>query len=114
MAFTGMPNVPTSNVSEESFRMFAAIKQNLEELTGQANAEFAAVLRGSINVSYVGNLQSSQPNVTGRGYNLAGAGSVPDYNDFIAVVGTVQALVNDVQAIRDRLDVLISQLGVNQ
>lgn len=112
MAFTGLPPVPTTGITPETFQMFAAVKQNLEELTGQGTSNFAAVTRGSLNVSLVGQLQTSPLAITGRGYSVNG-GSVPDLNDFIEVANTVQTLVADVQSIRDRLDLLIKQLGAS-
>lgn len=110
MAFVSMPSVPVSGVSTQEFQLFAAVKQNIEELTGQANAEFAAVLRGNITVQPVGNLLSSQPTITGTSYTISGVGTVPSFEDFANVAATTQRLVSDVEAIRDRLDILLSQL----
>jgi hypothetical protein len=111
MAFTAIPAIPQSGLNEFEYRILKAVKQNLDELTGQSRElRYRSVLTGNVTVVKVGTLQSKQLSISGRAYNLTNIGTVPAQEDFIQLAKDVKNLIADVQRIRDILDTLITQL----
>jgi len=111
MGFAPIPAVPQGGLTDAEFRMFSAVKQNLDQLIGtNGEAEFIAMLTGQVTVQPVGALNSSLPNLTGQAALTSGGIQVPLQTDFVALAATVQQLVADVQKIRNTLDTLVDQL----
>lgn len=111
MAFIGLPAVPQSGLSPLEFQLFNALRQNIEQLTGQGgDAQFRSLIRGQITVLPIGNLQSSaRVSITGRSYAISGV-SVSAAEEVTALANDVQKLINDVTRMRNVLDTLIAQL----
>lgn len=111
MAFTAIPAIPQSGISEFEYRILKAVKQNLDELTGQSReVRYRSILTGNITVVKVGELQANRLTVTGRSYNIANVGTVPAQEDFVRLAEDVARLMSDVARIRNILDTLITQL----
>lgn len=109
MAFTAMPGLPDSGLTDQELRLLAAIKQNIEELTGAGSSTYTAVVRGQITTSQISQLNSQNVSVSGRGYTISGA-NVASASDVASLAQTTQQLVYDVQLLRDTLNTLIGQL----
>jgi hypothetical protein len=110
MAFSAMPGLPTSGVSDQELRLLAAVKQNIEELTGQlGNTGYNAVVAGQITTAQIANLNAQDVNISGSGYTISGA-SVASAADVVSLARNVQQLVYDVRLLRDTLNTLIGQL----
>ena len=107
MSFTAMPPVPQAGITPEMLAMFAATKQNIEQLTGQSgNIEYAAMLRGAVTFKFVTALTSTAPALSGQGFSIAKNKTVPSLNDFTALTKTVADLQADVKRIQESLNAL--------
>lgn len=117
MAFTGIPNIPTSGLVDWQSIVFSAIKENVELLTGTrggAGLHHAAVIRGNITVLNLNAQNMRQVTALGKGWTgvsglPAGEGAA-DMADFQKLVTDVQSLANDLAETRDVLNVLLTQL----
>lgn len=94
MSFVALPPVPTSGLSEAEFQLLAALTRNISVLTGQILSSSKAITPGQLTLA---------PAPDGQ---VTGVSTVD-----IAVLATeLQTLINDVQALRDTLNILIAQL----
>jgi len=111
MAFAALPGIPQSGLSPVEFQLFASVKENIEQLTGQSGVpQLRAVLTGQVGVVPIEDLNSKPVSITGASYIITGGGPVPSQEDFVSLATTVQQLVYDVQLLRDTLNTLIIQL----
>ncbi len=93
MSFVALPPVPTSGLSEAEFQLLAALTQNISVLTGQVSSSSRAIIPGQLTLGFAPDGQAS------------GAAS-----DVATLTIELQILINDVQALRDTLNILIAQL----
>lgn len=93
MSFVALPPVPTSGLSEAEFQLLAALTQNISVLTGQVSSSSKAIIPGQLTLGFAPDGQAS---------GVAG--------DVATLTAELQILINDVQALRDTLNILIAQL----
>lgn len=110
--FTPIPAIPTSSMSDWQFNTMSAMKENIELLTGsrgEKDGTSRALTTGAVTVKEAP--AQTLPRITAQGnaVNISGA-TVPDMSDYAELLKNVQMLANDVTAIRDTLNTLISQL----
>lgn len=98
MSFAALPPVPNSGLTEAEFQLLAALTQNISLLTGQSLASFKAVTAGQLTLSFAPSGSAAPVSITGSPSDMA--------NLAIAL----QTLINDVQALRDTVNILIAQL----
>lgn len=98
MSFSALPPVPTSGLSEAEFQLLAALTQNVSLLTGQGLSTYRALISGQFTVQYPADLSASP--ITSSGTT----------NDIPALAASLQALINDVQALRDTVNAIVTQL----
>ena len=94
MSFSALPPVPVSGLTVAEFQLLAAIHQNITLLIGQNLAAYKAVISGQITLSPAPDASIS----------------VVDTTDISTVANSIQYLINDVQNLRDTLNILIAQL----
>ncbi|WP_299077069.1 hypothetical protein [uncultured Paraglaciecola sp.] len=111
MTFAAMPGLPQEGLTDAEYRLLSAIKQNIEELTGQGRTTtHIAVLKGSIATEGI----STSGTVTGvnigqTAVTVSGQ-TIPTYDDFISLANTTQSLINEVASLRNTVNALISEL----
>ena len=98
MSFVALPAVPTSGLTEGEFQLLAAISQNLGLLTGQSLGAYKAITSGQLTLA-------SAPSGSAQAVSITGSPS-----DLANIAISVQTLINDVQALRDTVNILIAQL----
>lgn len=98
MSFVALPSIPTSGLSDAEFQLLAAISQNLGLLTGQSLAGYKAVTSGQLTLS-------SAPAGNAQSVSITGTA-----NDLANIAISLQTLINDVQSLRDTVNILIAQL----
>ena len=107
MAFAALPAIPSEGLSESEVRMYSAVKQNIEQLTGQAGDNFyVALVRGTITASVVESVNAQSVGVSGQAYVINNLQVAPA-TELIALAGTVQSVIYDVKNVRDALNTLI-------
>lgn len=109
--FSGIPAVPLDSADPNVIRVLLALKENVELLTGQRN-EFdrasVALVSGQITAPYTEGQFSS---LTARGVGLQlTEGVVPQFDDYVKLLGDVQRLAIDVANLRTAVNTLIAQL----
>lgn len=111
MSFLALPSVPQSGLTPLEFQLFNALRQNIEQLTGQGGDPlYRSVIRGQLTVVPMGNLQApARVSITGRSYVISGV-SVAASEEIVALATDLQKLINDVTRMRNILDTLITQL----
>lgn len=98
MTFVALPPIPTSGLTEAEFQLLAALTQNISILTGQIPSASKAVVSGQLTVSFAPEGQAAV-------FSLSGSPS-----DLANLAVSLQTLINDVQALRDTVNILIAQL----
>ena len=98
MSFVALPPVPNSGLTEAEFQLLAAITQNISVLTGQVSSVSKAIIPGQLTLGFAPDGQATGASVTGSP------------NDIASLASELQILINDVQALRDTLNILIAQL----
>lgn len=103
MSFSSIPPVPQAGLQDWHFRYLDSVKQNVEQLTGQRRSDrgAAAVLRGDIDATPAPSLSAA--------VQFSGAATVT-YTDFRNLLSTVNALINDVESIRQTVNTLIVRM----
>ena len=103
MGFSSIPPVPQAGLQDWHFRYLDSVKQNVEQLTGQRrnSPEAAAVLRGDIAATPVGDATAA--------IQFSGSATVT-MADFSNLLTTVQALINDVESLRQTVNTLIVRM----
>lgn len=129
--FTGIPAVPQTGVDEWNARMLSAIKENVELLTGtrgEGDNASRALTKSNFSVNAPPAQQMTNVSASGAGaalissfeltgppggpftVNVTGRANVPVLEDYNNLVVDVQALANDVAALRATVEILITQL----
>lgn len=98
MSFAALPPVPTSGLTDAEYQLLVAIHENIALLTGQSVASSKAIVSGQVTVV-------SAPDATVPNVSVTGSSS-----DLVNTTLALQYLINDVQSLRDTLNVLIAQL----
>jgi hypothetical protein len=98
MSFAALPPVPTSGLTDAEFQLLAAIHQNIGILTGQVSSGYKAVIPAQLTLAFAPDGEASAVSLTGSA------------NDLATLAGTLQVLINDVQSLRDTVNILIAQL----
>jgi hypothetical protein len=109
MSFVAMPAIPSEGVTDGEVLMYSAVKQNIEQLTGQGSPLFSAVTRGAITVAPIPSLSVRPLTVSGAAYTISNVQVAPA-TEVVALASTVQQCVNDITTITNTLNALISQL----
>jgi hypothetical protein len=110
--FSAIPNPPQSEMTGWQFYMLNALKENVELLTGsrgEKDGASRAITKAAVRVTQVPTQSMRQITAEGSAVNLDGA-VVPAMEDYIELLKNVQALANDVAAVRETLNTLIGQL----
>lgn len=110
--FTPIPAIPTSSMSDWQFNTLSAMKENIELLTGsrgEKDGTSRALTTGVVRIKEVPAQTLTQVTAQGSAVNISGA-TVPDMSDYVELLKNVQMLANDVTALRNTLNTLISQL----
>lgn len=110
--FSAIPNPPQSEMSGWQFYMLNALKENVELLTGsrgEKDGASRAITKAAVTVTQVPAQSMRQITAQGAAVNLEGA-VVPAMEDYVELLKNVQALANDVAALRETLNTLIGQL----
>ncbi len=94
MSFVALPPVPTTGLSEAEFQLLAALTQNISVLTGQIASSSRAIIPGQLTLGFAPDGQATQVSS----------------NDTATIATELQILINDVQALRDTVNILIAQL----
>lgn len=113
MTFTAVPPVPQqSELTDWEIRFLTALKQNVELLTGQRNAEagFAALLRGQFSVAGLGAMGLQQITATGASVVISGS-TVPLTSDYVKLINDVATLASDVAEVRAAFSILAAQIA---
>lgn len=129
--YTGIPELPQVGVDEWQIRMLAAIKENLELLTGtrgEGDLNSKALTRTNVTLNTPPAQVMTNVGATGAGteliasfeltgpaggpftVNITGRASVPTLEDYSSLIINVQELANDVANVRAVLELLITQL----
>ena len=110
MAFVAVPGIPTSGLTDGEVRMLAALKQNIEQLTGQSGeAEYRAALTGYFsNVNTLGDLNALSVGIQGQKYVIQNVEVAPA-SEVIALAETVGKLIADVHLLKDVINTIIVQ-----
>lgn len=98
MSFVALPPVPTTGLSEAEFQLLAAITQNISVLTGQLASSSRAIITGQLTLGFAPDGAAVPVSVSGSP------------NDIANLAVELQTLINDVQALRDTVNILIAQL----
>ncbi len=110
--FTPIPAIPTSSMSDWQYNTLSAMKENIELLTGargEKDGTSRALTTGAIKVQPAP--AQTLPSITAQGNAVSISGAtVPDISDYAELLKNVQMLANDVAAVRNTLNTLISQL----
>jgi len=110
MPFAAMPAIPSDGVTDGEVLLYSAVKQNIEQLTGQAGDAFSvALLRGSISVQPIQSLQSKPVTISGAAYTIDNVQVAPA-SEVVALGTTVQQCVNDINTLANTINALIVQL----
>jgi len=110
--FTGIPALPQSGVDEWQMRLLDALKQNVELLTGtraETDSASRALLRSTVTVGTLTSYQYRGLTARGAGFTISGV-RVPSYTDYESLLRDVAHIGQDVAALRDLVNNLISQL----
>lgn len=98
MSFVALPPVPSSGLTQAEFQLLAALTQNIALLTGQSVGSYKAVVSGQFTLSFAPDGAATPVSITGSP------------NDLVNLALGLQTLINDVQALRDTVNILIAQL----
>jgi hypothetical protein len=99
MSFAALPPIPQSGLTEAELRLLSAMHQNISLLTGQNVAESKAIISGQVTLTGAPAATTAFPSISGS-----------PANDVAQLATAFQALINDVQSLRDTLNILIAQL----
>jgi len=99
MSFSALPPVPQSGLTEAEYRLLAAIHENITLLTGQSAQANKAIISGQLTVAGAPEGNATAVTVSG----------VPA-TDIAQIAATLQTLINDVQSLRDTVNILVAQL----
>lgn len=110
-SFTAIPAVPSSTNPTQYYGVLAALKENVEMLTGTRGGAAIlnkAIIRGNVTMRVV---ETTFRGVTATGAGVAvGGQQVPAYSDYVNLISDVDTLAQDVATLRNAINQLISQL----
>ena len=110
--FSGIPSIPVTGLEPAQARLFSAIKENVELLTGQRGeqgASSAALTRGQVNLRDVPEGSYRNATAQGDGFSIQGS-EVVSLADYRRALDDIQRLARDVQTLREYVRVLANQL----
>lgn len=109
--FTGIPAVPTTTDAMVTYQFLAAIKQNIEVLTGSSTGAAAsrAVLHGDITLTELPPPSIDRVSFEGEGIQVQNH-TVPTLTDTVRLATDVNTLIAEVTYLRQVVNALIVQL----
>ena len=110
--FTGVPELPQSNIPAWQASILGALKEDVELLIGQrgeVDSNSKAVTQGAVSVPELGVQSMQQVSAKGNGFNISSS-DVAALDDFVKLISDVQTLANDLKSTRDTLNALIRQI----
>lgn len=110
--FSGIPSVPITGLEPAQARLFSAIKENVELLTGQRGTQAAgsaALTRDQINIRALPEGVFRNVTAQGDGFNIQGS-EVVALADYRRALDDIQRLAQDVRTLREYVSVLTNQL----
>lgn len=108
--FTAIPAVPVIADNPQQIAFLNAIRENVELLIGARGVnDNRALLRGQVTIQELPAQNMVRVSATGAGFTIQEVG-VPSITDYVALLGDVQTLANDVATLRRAVEVLINQL----
>lgn len=110
--FTAIPNIPQAGLTDWQFNAMSAMKENIELLTGARNevdGASRALTKSSITIISAPTQSMQRVTAEGVGFTISGV-NVVALSDYEKLVVNVQQLANDVAALRNTLNSLITQL----
>lgn len=106
--FVVVPNITQAGINPAQYALFSSLKENIELLIGARGDVTRAVVRGQVTVRAVdksGDGLSAQ----GSGVTISGA-AVPTLDEYHKLLADVRRLNTELNAVRDTLNTLISQI----
>jgi hypothetical protein len=110
--YSAIPDIPAGGLTNWQAQTLAAIKENVELLTGtrgERDGASRAVLKAQVTVANPPAQTMQRVTATGSGFTISGV-RVPSLDDYSRLVVDVQQLANDVANLRNTVNSLISQL----
>ena len=107
-SFSAVPNITQDGISPAQFILLSALKENVELLIGSRGDATRAVVRGQVTVR---TLDGSSTNISAQGSGVNASGvAVPSLEDYRKLLGDVKQLNQNMELIRDTLNLLIRQI----
>jgi hypothetical protein len=110
--FTGIPALPASGLEPAQARLLAALKENVELLTGsrgELDGFSRALTQGQIRLSPLPQADFTGVTATGDGFTIQGA-NVAALEDYQRALQDIQRLGRDVEVLRQYVVALANQL----
>jgi hypothetical protein len=110
--FSAIPNIPQSGLDYWQAQTLNAMKENIELLSGtggELDGVSRAVTKGDINIASIPTGNMTRVTASGAGFTISGV-DVPSLEDYGKLLVDVQTLANDVNELRNAINILISQL----
>lgn len=110
--YSAIPDIPAGGLTNWQAQTLAAIKENVELLTGtrgERDGASRAVLKAQVTVSNPPVQTMQRVTATGSGFTISGV-KVASLDDYNRLVVDVQQLANDVANLRNTVNTLITQL----
>jgi len=110
--YAAIPDVPSGGLTNWQAQTLAAVKENIELLTGtrgEKDGASRAILKAQITVSNPALQTMQRVTATGSGFTISNV-KVASLEDYSKLIVDVQQLANDVSNLRNTVNTLISQL----
>jgi hypothetical protein len=110
--FTGIPALSASGLDPAQARLLAALKENVELLTGsrgEAGGFSRAITRGQLNIRPLPEATYRNATAQGDGVNISGV-NVVTLEDYRRALNDIQRLAQDVEVLRQYVAALANQL----
>lgn len=110
--FTAVPSLPPAGLEPAQYQLLAAMKENVELLTGtrgELDGASRAITRDAVSVP-AATAQFTSLSARGSGYTVNGVQLV-SLSDYQNLLRDVQNLAADVNTLRTALNALLQQLG---
>jgi hypothetical protein len=110
--FAGIPPIPQTDIPDWNARILAALKENVELLTGQRGelgADSQALTAGSITARNLTTVNYRGLSASGQGVAINNV-QVPTLVDYSYLLRDFQNLAADVENLRNLVNILIDQL----
>jgi hypothetical protein len=116
IVFASMPDPPVAHVTVSELNFFAAVKHNLDMLTGAKGDAPTPVFRGTIKARLVTPVNLTAVSAQGSGLRIPNGPNafleVPTLEDYRKLVQDVARLKADVDAVRESYNSLLTQMKV--